>query len=146
MNAHPTIISAAKLLKEKWPTCSTWNNDELLNWIGIFNAKRQIGIVMDGDECVGVGAVRFLNSIEESKDIYNDDPNGRIAWIEVVVTSKPMAVQTLWLAMKARCSANVTKMGGTNVHTGVSRLYDFERYFKLLMNDRICYGRKLQST
>lgn len=139
-------MSAAKLLKEKWPTCSTWNNDELLNWIGIFNAKRQIGIVMDGDECVGVGAVRFLNSIEESKDIYNDDPNGHIAWIEVVVTSKPMAVQTLWLAMKARCSPSVTKMGGTNVHTGVSRLYDFERYFKLLMNDRICYGRNIQGT
>jgi hypothetical protein len=145
MTPHPTIIAAAKLLKEKWPTCSTWNDDELLNWIGIFNSKRQIGIVMDGNECVGVGAVRFLNSIEEAKDIHNNDLNGHIAWIEVVVTSKPFAVHTLWMAMKQRCGPNVTKMGGNNVHTGVSRLYDFERYFKLLMNERICYGRIIQS-
>ena len=46
MTAHPTIIAAAKLLKEKWPTCPTWNNDELLNWIGIFNAHNHSILVV----------------------------------------------------------------------------------------------------
>ena len=144
MTPHPTIIAAAKLLKEKWPTCSTWNNDELLNWIGIFNKVRQFGIVQDENgECVGVGAVRFLNSVDEAQDINNNFPDGHIAWIEMVVGTEPRAVQTLWLAMMNMCSGNVTKLGG--VRKGVSRLYDFERYFKLLMNERICYGRIIQS-
>ena len=133
MTPHPTILAAAKLLKEKWPTCSTWNDDQILNWIGIFNAKRQIGIVQDENgECCGVGAVRFLNSTEEAEDLYANDPNGHIAWIEVVATTKPMAVQTLWMGMKAMCSDRVTKLGG--IRKGVSRLYDFDRYHTLLMN------------
>ena len=45
MNAHPSIIEAAKLLRQHWPTCSTWNDDQLLNWIGIFNKIRQLGII-----------------------------------------------------------------------------------------------------
>jgi hypothetical protein len=142
MTPHPTILAAAKLLKEKWPTCSTWNDDQIINWIGIFNAKRQIGIVQDENgECCGVGAVRFLNSAEDAEDIYANDPNGHIAWIEVVATTKPMAVQTLWMGMQAMCSDRVTKLGG--IRKGVSRLYDFDRYFKLLMNNRICYGRNV---
>lgn len=133
MTPHPTILAAAKLLKEKWPTCSTWNDDQIINWIGIFNAKRQIGIVQDENgECCGVGAVRFLNSTEEAEDLYANDPNGHIAWIEVVATTKPMAVQTLWMGMKAMCSDRVTKLGG--IRKGVSRLYDFDRYHTLLMN------------
>jgi hypothetical protein len=144
MTPHPTILAAAKLLREKWPTCSTWNNDELLNWIGIFNSKRQIGVIYDDNgECCGVGAVRFINSLEESKDIYANDPEGHIAWIEMVVATKPMAIQTLWMAMMTRCSDKVTKLGGNNMHTGVSRLYDFQRYYRLLMNNRICYGRNI---
>jgi hypothetical protein len=142
MTPHPTILAAAKLLKEKWPTCSTWNDDQIINWIGIFNAKRQIGIVQDENgECCGVGAVRFLNSAEDAEDIYANDLNGHIAWIEVVATTKPMAVQTLWMGMQAMCSDRVTKLGG--IRKGVSRLYDFDRYFKLLMNNRICYGRNI---
>jgi len=142
MTPHPTILAAAKLLKEKWPTCSTWNDDQILNWIGIFNAKRQIGIVQDENgECCGVGAVRFLNSEKDAEDIYANDLNGHIAWIEVVATTKPMAVQTLWMGMQAMCSDRVTKLGG--IRKGVSRLYDFDRYFKLLMNNRICYGRRI---
>jgi len=133
MTPHPTILAAAKLLKEKWLTCSTWNDDQIINWIGIFNAKRQIGIVQDENgECCGVGAVRFLNSTEEAEDLYANDPNGHIAWIEVVATTKPMAVQTLWMGMKAMCSDRVTKLGG--IRKGVSRLYDFDRYHTLLMN------------
>lgn len=139
MNAHPTIIEAAKLLRQHWPTCSTWNDDQLLNWIGIFNKMRQLGIINnENGECVGVGAVRFLNSIEEAEDINNNFPDGHIAWIEMVVGVEPEAVQTLWLAMMTRCSKNVTKLGG--FRKGVSRLYDFDRYFKLLMNRRISYG------
>lgn len=139
MNAHPTIIEAAKLLRQHWPTCSTWNDDQLLNWIGIFNKMRQLGIIKnENGECVGVGAVRFLNSIEEAEDINNNFPDGHIAWIEMVVGVEPEAVQTLWLAMMTRCSKNVTKLGG--FRKGVSRLYDFDRYFKLLMNRRISYG------
>lgn len=142
MTPHPTIIQAAKLLKEKWPTCSTWNEDQVLNWIGIFNAKKQIGIVQDeSGECCGVGAVRFLNSEDQAEDLYANDPEGHIAWIEVVVATKPMAVQTLWMGMQAMCSDRVTKLGG--IRKGVSRLYDFQRYFKLLMNNRICYGRNI---
>jgi len=133
MTAHPTAISAAKLLRKKWATCSSWTDDQILNWIGIFNAKRLIGIVLDENgECCGVGAVRFLNSVEEAEDLYANDPNGHIAWIEVVATSKPMAVQTLWMAMKNKCSSRVTRLGG--LRKGVSRLYDFERYHTLLMN------------
>ena len=139
MNAHPSIIEAAKLLRLHWPTCSTWNDDQLLNWIGIFNKMNQIGIIKnEKGECVGVGAVRFLNSIEEAEDINNNFPDGHIAWIEMVVGVEPEAVQTLWLAMMTRCSKNVTKLGG--FRKGVSRLYDFDRYFKLLMNRRISYG------
>ena len=139
MNAHPSIIEAAKLLRQHWPTCSTWNDDQLLNWIGIFNKIRQLGIIKnENGECVGVGAVRFLNSIEEAEDINNNFPDGHIAWIEMVVGVEPEAVQTLWLAMMACCSKNVTKLGG--FRKGVSRLYDFDRYFKLLMNRRISYG------
>jgi hypothetical protein len=52
-----------------------------------------------------------------------------------------MAVQTLWMGMQAMCSDRVTKLGG--IRKGVSRLYDFDRYFKLLMNNRICYGRNV---
>jgi len=142
MNPHPTIIEAAKLLREKWPTCSTWNDDQLLNWIGIFNKVRQFGIVQDeAGKCVGVGAVRFLNSVVEADDINNNFKDGHIAWIEMVVGTEPRAVQTLWLAMMGMCSKNVTKLGG--VRKGVSRLYDFNRYFKLLMNNRICYGRNI---
>jgi hypothetical protein len=133
MTPHPTIIAAAKLLKEKWPTCSTWNNDQILNWIGIFNAKKQIGIVQDENgECCGVGAVRFLHSAEQAEDIYANYPDGHIAWIEMVATTKPLAVQTLWLAMKNMCPPQVTKLGG--MRKGVSRLYDFQRYHTLLMN------------
>ena len=139
MNAHPTIIEAAKLLRQHWPTCSTWNDDQLLNWIGIFNKMRQLGIIKnEKGECVGVGAVRFLNSIEEAEDINNNFPDGHIAWIEMVVGVEPEAVQTLWLAMMTCCSKNVTKLGG--FRKGVSRLYDFDRYFKLLMNRKISYG------
>ena len=139
MNAHPSIIEAAKLLRQHWPTCSTWNDDQLLNWIGIFNKIRQLGIIKnEKGECVGVGAVRFLNSIEEAEDINNNFPDGHIAWIEMVVGVEPEAVQTLWLAMMTCCSKNVTKLGG--FRKGVSRLYDFDRYFKLLMNRRISYG------
>jgi hypothetical protein len=140
MNAHPSIIEAAKLLRLHWPTCSTWNDDQLLNWIGIFNKIKQIGIIKnEKGECIGVGAVRFLNSIEEAEDINNNFPDGHIAWIEMVVGVEPEAVQTLWLAMMTCCSKNVTKLGG--FRKGVSRLYDFDRYFKLLMNRRISYGR-----
>lgn len=140
MNAHPSIIEAAKLLRQHWPTCSTWNDDQLLNWIGIFNKMRQLGIIKnENGECVGVGAVRFLNSIEEAEDINNNFPDGHIAWIEMVVGVEPEAVQTLWLAMMTCCSKNVTKLGG--FRKGVSRLYDFDRYFKLLMNRGISYGR-----
>lgn len=139
MNAHPTIIEAAKLLRQHWPTCSTWNDDQLLNWIGIFNKIRQLGIIKnEKGECVGVGAVRFLNSIEEAEDINNNFPDGHIAWVEMVIGVEPEAVQTLWLAMMTLCSRNVTKLGG--FRKGVSRLYDFDRYFKLLMNRRISYG------
>ena len=108
MNAHPTIIAAAKLLREKWPTCSTWNDDQLLNWIGIFNKVRQFGIVEnEAGECVGVGAVRFLNSVAESEDINNNFRDGHIAWIEMVVGTEPKAVQTLWLAMMGMCSVKL---------------------------------------
>ena len=140
MNAHPSIIEAAKLLRQHWPTCSTWNDDQLLNWIGIFNKIRQLGIIKnEKGECVGVGAVRVLNSLEEVEDINNNFPDGHIAWIEMVVGVEPEAVQTLWLAMMTVCSDKVTKVGGFS--RGVSRLYDFNRYFKLLMNRRISYGR-----
>jgi hypothetical protein len=139
MNAHPTIIEAAKLLRQHWPTCSTWNDDQLLNWIGIFNKIRQLGIIKnEKGECIGVGAVRFLNSIEEAEDINNNFPDGHIAWVEMVIGVEPEAVQTLWLAMMTLCSRNVTKLGG--FRKGVSRLYDFDRYFKLLMNRKISYG------
>lgn len=142
MSAHPTNIEAAKLLREHWPTCSTWNDEQILNWIGIFNAKKLIGIVKNEEgKCVGVGAVRFLNSIEESEDLNNNFPDGHIAWIEIAIGTEPCAVQTLWLAMMRLCSKNVTKLGG--FRKGISRLYDFDRYFKLLMNKRISYGRNI---
>jgi len=140
MTAHPTNIEAAKLLREHWPTCSSWTEDQILNWIGIFNAKKLIGTVKNEEgKCVGVGAVRFLNSIEESEDLNNNFPDGHIAWIEIAIGTEPHAVQTLWLAMMRLCSKNVTKLGG--FRKGINRLYDFDRYFKLLMNKRISYGR-----
>ena len=140
MSVHPTNIEAAKLLREHWPTCTSWTEDQILNWIGIFSSKKLFGIVKnDEGKCVGVGAVRFLNSIEESEDLNNNFPEGHIAWIEIAIGTEPYAVQTLWLAMMRLCSKNVTKLGG--LRKGINRLYDFDRYFKLIMNERISYGR-----
>ena len=139
MSVHPTNIEAAKLLREHWPTCSKWTEDQILNWIGIFNAKKLFVIVKnDEGKCVGVGAFRFLKSIEESEDLNNNFPDGHIAWIEIAIGTEPYAVQTLWMAMMRMCSKNVTKLGG--FRKGISRLYDFDRYFKLIMNERITYG------
>lgn len=139
MSVHPTNIEAAKLLREHWPTCSKWTDEQILNWIGIFNAKKLIGIVKnDEGKCVGVGAVRFLNSIEESEDLNNNFPDGHIAWIEIAIGTEPYAVQTLWMAMMRLCSKNVTKLGG--FYKGTRRLYNFDRYYKLIMNERISYG------
>ena len=139
MSVHPTNIEAAKLLREHWPTCSKWTEDQILNWIGIFNAKKLFVIVKnDEGKCVGVGAFRFLKSIEESEDLNNNFPDGHIAWIEIAIGTEPYAVQTLWMAMMRLCSKNVTKLGG--FRKGISRLYDFDRYFKLIMNERITYG------
>ena len=92
----------------------------------------------DEGKCVGVGAFRFLKSIEESEDLNNNFPDGHIAWIEIAIGTEPYAVQTLWMAMMRMCSKNVTKLGG--FRKGISRLYDFDRYFKLIMNERITYG------
>lgn len=142
MNAHPTNIEAAKLLREQWPSFSNWTDDQILNWIGIFNAKKQFWVVKnDEGKCVGVAAVRFLNCIEQSEDLHSNHPDGHIAWVELVIGTERYAVQTLWLAMMSHCSKNVTKLGGLS--NNIPRLYDFKRYFKLLMNERITYGQKI---
>lgn len=143
MKAHPTIISAAALLKRKWPTCRNWSKDEIINYLAFFNEQRQLGVVQDEGKCVGVGLVRFLTDKEQASEIGFNDPSGTIAWVEMVVGSKPFAVQTLMLGLVDCCkkkAPNVSQIGGRHVVTGAHRLYPFDRYLKLLMNRRISYG------
>jgi hypothetical protein len=141
MSVHPTNIEAAKLLREHWPAYSKLSDDQIFNWIGFFSSKKLLGIVKNEEgKCVGVGAFRFLNSLEESKNINNNFPDGHIVWIEIAIGTEPHVVQSLWMGMMRLCSKNVTKLGG--LRKGVARLYDFERYCKLIMNERITYGRK----
>lgn len=144
MTAHPTIISAAALLKRKWPTCRKWNRDEILSYLGFFNEIRQVGVIYDdSNKCVGVGLVRFLKSMDEASDMMANDTHGTIAWIDMVVGTKQFAVHSLMLALIGcieKKAPSVTHIGGRHLVTGVHRLYPLERYVKLLMNKRISYG------
>lgn len=143
MDAHPTIISAAALLKRKWPTCRRWTRQQLINFLGFFNEKRQLGVVIDEGRCVGVGIVRILKDEKDANDPSITDNDGHIAWVEIVATTKPTAVHSLFLGMMRFCkqnAPNVRLIGGRHTPTGAHRLSDFNRYFNLLMNRRICYG------
>lgn len=143
MTAHPTLISAAAVLKRKWPTCRRWTREQLINFLAFFNEKRQLGIVIDEGRCVGVGIVRILKDENEANDPRLTDNSGHIAWVEIVATTKPMAVQTLFLGMLRFCkmnAPNVTLLGGRHTPTGAHRLYPFDRYFNLVTNKRISYG------
>lgn len=135
---------AINLLREKWGNCRNWSDDQLLAWMSYF--KGRIAFIQHEGQCVGVGAVRFINDLSQSDDWKANDPEGSIAWVEVVVASKEDAVQSLMKVLLSRCGKHVTKIGGRNAATGKVRLFDFDRYCNLLFNKRISYGRKLQST
>ena len=137
MKPHPTIEKACALLRVHWPTCKDWTEDQLLNWIGFFNRHRQCAVVMDGDECVGFVAFRFLNSIEEAKTPLFTRQDGRIAWIEMVIATKAMAVQTMTLALLnciERIGARIELMGGEDIRTDRVKLYPFKRYLNLIFS------------
>lgn len=135
---------AIQLLREKWETCRNWSDDQILAWMSYFRGR--IGFIDDNGECVGVGAVRFINDLSESGDWKINRPDGKIAWIEIVVTSKPHAVASLMSALVDKCHQGVNRIGGRNMATGKVRLFDFQRYCSLLFNERVSYGRKLRST
>jgi len=136
MSPHLSIVKACGLLREHWPTCKDWTEDQLLNWIGFFNRLRQCAVVMDGDECVGFGAVRFLNHEDEARDVFLSDPNGRIAWVEMVVATNPSALLTLMSALFAcigSVGAPVELLGGQDIKTRKVRLYPLGRYANLVL-------------
>jgi len=136
MKPHPTIEKACALLRVHWPTCKDWTEDQLLNWIGFFNRLRQCAVVMDGEECVGFGAVRFLNHEGESVDVFMSDPNGRIAWVEMVVATNPAALMQLMGALLAcigSVGAPVELLGGQDIKTRKVRLYPLGRYASLVL-------------
>lgn len=136
---------AIRLLREKWDTCRNWSDDQILAWISYFRGR--IGFIADeSGECCGVGAVRFINDLSQSEDWRINEPDGTIAWVEIVVANKEQAVASLMAALVGRCKPCVTRIGGRNLTTGKVRLFDFNRYCTLLSNNRITYGRKLQST
>lgn len=98
---------------------------------------------MDHGRCVGVGIVRILKDENEANNPSLTDNSGHIAWVEIVATTKPMAVQTLFLGMMMfikNNAPNVRLVGGRNLSTGAHRLYPFQRYFNLITNKRISYG------
>ena len=91
---------------------------------------------MDGEECVGFGAVRFLNSASESNDLLFNDPKGSIAWVEMVIGTVKGAVQTLMVALVdcvKRVGANVSFLGGEDILTKKTKLYPFDRYVSLVI-------------
>ena len=136
MKPHESIEKACALLRDHWPTCKDWTEDQLLNWVGFFNRHRQCAVVMDGDECVGFGAVRFLRDQSHAKDVFQNDVEGHIAWVEMVVGTIPMALPTLMVALiecVRRIGAKVTLLGGQDIKTKQVRLYPFERYASLVL-------------
>jgi hypothetical protein len=135
---------AINLLREKWGNCRNWSDDQLLAWMSYF--KGRIAFIQHEGQCVGVGAVRFINDLSQSEDWRINEPDGTIAWIEIVVANKEQAVASLMAVLVSKCKPCVTRIGGRNLTTGKVRLFDFNRYCTLLSNNRITYGRKLQST
>lgn len=135
MSPHPSIENACALLRRTWPTCKDWTDEQLLNWIGFFNRHRQCAIVMDGDECVGFGAVRFLRNEADAVEVFQNDLSGHIAWVEMVVSTVTSALPTLMVALMEcinRSGAPVTLLGGQDIQTKKVRLYPVERYARLV--------------
>jgi hypothetical protein len=135
MNPHPSIEKACALLRKTWPTCKGWTDEQLLNWIGFFNRHQQCAIVMDGDECVGFGAVRFLRNEADAVNVFQNDASGHIAWVEMVVSTVTSALPTLMVALTdcvRRVGCRVTLLGGQDIKTKKVRLYPIERYARLV--------------
>lgn len=137
IDVDPSIRLACSLLRDHWPTCKDWTDDQLLNWVGFFNRHRQCAIIMDGETCVGFGAVRFVNTPEQAEaDVFANDIRGCIAWVEMVVGLVPNAVPTLMIAL-IRCirrvGANVTHLGGHLLKRRRVVLHPFNRYATLVL-------------
>lgn len=137
MEPHPSIRHACRLLRAHWATCKDWTDDQLLNWVGFFNRHRQCAVIMDGEECVGFGAVRFVSSREQAEaDVFANSHDGHIAWIEMVVGTVPLTLPTLMLVLtrKIRESGRiVTVIGGHLMRRKRVFLYPFNRYATLVL-------------
>lgn len=135
---------AIALLREKWDNCRNWSDDQVIAWMSYFHGR--IGFIADENgDCCGVGAVRFINDLSQAQDWKINEPDGSIAWIEIIVAKRHGALQSLMEALVTRCKPCVTQIGGRNIATGNVRLFDFHRYCNLILN-RNHHGRILRST
>ena len=132
MNGKDIIDAVIRLLRSKGRNFASWTDDQIISFIDVFMKRGHASFVMDGNECVGVGLIRYLPDADLHQNPLLHDPNGKIVWVESVTAKSQQAFWCLLVALKEamrKDGSTATMIGGNRISRNNRLfLYDLEPF------------------
>lgn len=132
MNGKQIIDSVIKLLRSKGRNFASWTDDQIISFVHVFMQRGHASFIMDGNECVGVGLIRYLPDADLHQNQLLHDPSGKIVWVESVTAENHSAFRCLLVALKdamRKDGSTATMIGGTRIRRSNRLfLYDLEPF------------------
>lgn len=96
MTTDPRIIQLAAFVKRYMPRFRTVNRETLIAWVTWYWAHGYVGIVRERGKIVGVGFCRPIRSVEHAQDRWHRDENGKVIWVDDIVSRHPDGIVHLF--------------------------------------------------
>lgn len=92
-----------------------WRRDQLVPFVEWYWRDARVGIVREHGKIVGVALARLVNSPEEAEEPYRHDPEGKIMWVQDIVSKHADAIGTL-IGIAAKRFGERTAIAGTLIN------------------------------
>lgn len=137
MRGEIIVNAVIRLLREKGVTFDAWTDCQIVSYVSWFMERNHCSIIMDGNECAGVGLIRYVNDPSEAESPLAHRPDGKMVWVDVVVASCPLVFSVMLhqLSMVMERDGNKANViAGRRVRRG-GRLFMIELSKFLRFND-----------
>lgn len=131
MNFIPRLIAFLRAHSARH--FKNWSDEDLTAWLGWYHMQRAIGVVLDGEEVVGVGIGYPCRADQVMKQNNVPDPDGDYYKVEHVCVTRPRAIIGLMLMVNQQCPTWKSK-DFVGLRAGKVRLYGLQDIRRLVKN------------